>query len=358
MAAASAVVAVAAAVTYEPEAPAPAVAAVAVDGDVAVPWAELSGEFLISGSSTVFPIVQLQAERFVAEASGVAISVEGPGSGDGAQKFCNGEAAIGNASRRYKAAEIELCEANGISFLELRLAVDGITVITSVENEAVDCLSFNDLYALVSGEAQGFDSWSDANALTAQWSGTSFADGLDLAVYGPGEESGTFDSFAEVVIESVAKGKTGLDVDAREFTKIIRPDYISSPDDNTILAGIGSQQHSLGWVGFAYASEAAASGEAKLLDISFEDGGPCVTPTSATISSASFPIARFLYSYINAEALETNQALAAFVDYMLSDEGLTAVEEVGYIPLSEEDLSRTRQISSVGVTGTGQWEHE
>jgi phosphate transport system substrate-binding protein len=359
---ASLAVAVLAAVTYQPDDSASSAAPVtAVDEGseaVTIPIAELAGEFLISGSSTVFPIVQLQAERFAQEASSVAISVEGPGSGDGAQKFCNGEALIANASRLYKDSEIELCEANGIEFIELRLAVDGITVITSPENDVLECLSFNDLYALTSGEAQGFQTWSDANALTSLWSGTTFADGFELSVYGPGEESGTFDSFAEVVIDSVAKGKTGLDVDAREFSREIRPDYISSPDDNTILSGIGSQQYSLGWVGFAYASQAAAAGQAKLVSISFDDGGSCVDPTPTTISSATFPIARFLYTYVNLEAVETNPALAAFVDYMLSEEGLTAVEEVGYIPLSEEDLSRTRLIWKVGLNGTGQWSSE
>jgi len=356
---ASFTVVVAAVAVYEPEVSAPVVE-VSSDSvsEVDVPLAELSGEFLISGSSTVFPIVQLQAERFAAEAPGVALSVEGPGSGDGAQKFCNGEAVIGNASRRYKPAEIELCVASGIEFLELRLAVDGITVITSPDNDMVDCVSFNDLYALTSGEAQGFTSWSDANGLLEQWSGTVFPDGMDLAVYGPGEESGTFDSFAEVVVESVAKGKTGLDVDAREFVTSIRPDYVSSPDDNTIMAGIGSQPYSLGWVGFAYASNAAEAGHAKLLDVSFTDDSPCVTPNANTIASAEFPIARFLYTYVNVEAVSTEPALAAFVEYMLSEEGMTAVNDVGYISLAEEDLNRTRLIAKVGLVGTGQWDAE
>ena len=64
--------------------------------------ADLEGEFLVSGSSTVYPIVLDQAEGFAAANPGVAISVEGPGSGDGAQKFCAGEVPIANASRTYK----------------------------------------------------------------------------------------------------------------------------------------------------------------------------------------------------------------------------------------------------------------
>ena len=226
------------------------------------PVEELSSEIAVSGSSTVFPIVQLQAERFEELAPGVAISVDNPGSGDGAQLFCQGEVQITNASRLLKPEEVALCEENGVEFIELRRGIDGITVITSPENTAVECVSFNDLYALVSSEAQGFESWADANALTAEWNGTQFPDGLDLDVFGPGEESGTFDSFGEIVIEAVADGDTGLDTSGREFVETIRADYSSSPNDNTIIEGISSTTHSIGWVGFAFAVEAAEAGEA------------------------------------------------------------------------------------------------
>ena len=67
----------------------------------------LTGEFLISGSSTVFPIVNKQAEEFGAANPSVAIAVEGPGSGDGARLFCAGDVPVGNASRQYKDAELE-----------------------------------------------------------------------------------------------------------------------------------------------------------------------------------------------------------------------------------------------------------
>ena len=316
--------------------------------------ADLEGEFLVSGSSTVYPIVLDQAEDFAAANPGVAISVEGPGSGDGAQKFCDGEVPIANASRTYKDEEIEICEANGIEYIELRRGIDGITVITSPANDLIDCVSFNDLYALVSEEASGFSSWADANALTSQWAGTEFPD-VALDVYGPGEESGTFDSFGEIVIEGVAKGKTGLDTEAREFVKTIRPDYTSSPDDNVILQGIGASDHSIGWVGFAFAKEAEESGAAKLLQVSKEDGGTCVSPTEETIASAAFPIARYLYTYVNAEAAANDPAVIAFVDYMMSEEGLEAVSSAGYIDLAEPDQLRAQSIWTNRVTGPA-WE--
>ena len=113
----------------------------------ATPVGELASEIAISGSSTVFPIVQLQAERFEEIAPGVAISVDNPGSGDGAQLFCRGDVQITNASRLFKPEEVALCEEQGIEFIEIRRAVDGITLITSPANAEIDCVSFNDLYA-------------------------------------------------------------------------------------------------------------------------------------------------------------------------------------------------------------------
>ena len=100
----------------------------------------------MSGSSTVYPIVLEQAEAFSA-ATGVAISVEGPVQGM-ARKFCDGEVPIARLAALLLDEELAACEANGIEYIELRRAIDGITVITSTANDLVGCVSFNDLYAL------------------------------------------------------------------------------------------------------------------------------------------------------------------------------------------------------------------
>ncbi|MEM7093748.1 MAG: substrate-binding domain-containing protein [Actinomycetota bacterium] len=315
----------------------------------------LTGEFLISGSSTVFPIMNKQAEEFGAANPGVAIAVEGPGSGDGAKLFCSGEIPIGNASRQYKDEELADCEANGIEFIELRRAIDGISVVTSAENDAIDCLSFDQLYALISDEAIGFTSWSDANDLLTDMGSTAGElPDAPLDVFAPGQESGTYDSFAEIVIEGVAKGKTGLDTESREFFEQVRLDYNSSPDDNIIIEGISGNQFSLGWVGFAFASEAAEAGDAKLVDVSKDADGECVTPTPETIAAADFPISRFLYTYINADMAADNPAVEAFVDYMMSDAGLESVSAVGYIDLSADDQTKAQDLWANRTTGI-QW---
>ncbi|HEX2296702.1 MAG TPA: substrate-binding domain-containing protein, partial [Actinomycetota bacterium] len=126
---------------------------------------ELSGEIAISGSSTVEPISTLVAQKFSSENPGVAISVDGPGTGDGFELFCKGEIDVSDASRAIEPEEAAACKDAGIDYVELKVGIDGITVLTSPENDEVACLDFHDLYALLGPESEGFESWADANGL-------------------------------------------------------------------------------------------------------------------------------------------------------------------------------------------------
>ena len=215
---------------------------------------DLEGEIFISGSSTVEPISVRVAELFEDVAPGVFIDVEGPGTGDGFKKFCAGETDISDASRQIKNAEAQDCAAAGIEFTEILVGIDGIGVMTSENNTAVECLTFDDLYGLIGPESDGVNSWADANDITA----TGLPD-APLTIFGPGEESGTYDSFIEIVLEDLAEER-GQEASTRAT-------YSPSADDNVILSGIQSSDTSLGWVGFAFAANAEGS---KLLQV---DGG-------------------------------------------------------------------------------------
>ena len=92
---------------------------------------ELSGEIVVSGSSTVEPITSIALEDFTAANSGVTYSVDGPGTGDGFALFCAGETDISDASRAINEEEVAACEENGISYVELQIGIDGLSVITS-----------------------------------------------------------------------------------------------------------------------------------------------------------------------------------------------------------------------------------
>ena len=290
---------------------------------------DLSGDVFISGSSTVEPISVRVQELFNDVYPNVNIAVDGPGTGDGFALFCDGETDISDASRAIKEEEAATCAENGIEYTELLVGIDGLAVITNSANEAVECVSFADIYGLVGPESVGFDSWADANAISAELGGAGELPDAPLDVFGPGEESGTFDSFVEIVLEGFAEERT------QDATT--RPDYSPSGDDNVILQGIQGSDTSFGWVGFAFAINA----DVKLLGVDDGESG-CVVPDPENVASGEYPIARPLFIYVNDAKAASNEALSAFVDFYV-DEGLdTATAEVGYVELADDAKAETR----------------
>ena len=298
----------------------------------------LEGSIVVSGSSTVEPISSLVAEIFNETNPDVAITVDGPGTGDGFELFCNGETDISDASRPIEQEEADACEANGIQYTELEVAFDGITVMTNPENTAVECLNNGDLYALFGPESEGFSTWSDANGLASEVGGTGNFPDEPLEITAPGEESGTYDAFIELSgIPDIAI-EQGIPEDASEA---LRHDYTSSPNDNVIIQAMAGSPSSLGFVGFAFAEEAGD----QVREIGIDGGDGCVTPSAETISDASYPLSRSLFIYVNNEKLGQSEALRAYVDYYLTDEALNElVSEVGYIPLPTDRIEATRGV--------------
>ena len=296
------------------------------------------------------PISSLVAENFRAENPGVNMSVDGPGTSDGFELFCNGETNISDASRSIDPEEIEACEKEGIEFIELKVAIDGISVLTSPDNSEIECLDFKDLYALLGPESEGFDNWSDANDLANDvGAGNAPYPDVPLDITAPGEESGTYDSFAEIVLEDIAYEERGITEDA----PVIRPDYQSSGDDNVIIQGIQGSGSSLGWVGFSFYEN--NSDTVRAIPIA-EEGADCVEPTVESIGNGSYPIARDLFVYVNADDAANDDAAQAFIDYYLSEDGLRAVSDTGYVDQPDEELQATIEAWDARETGSRELE--
>jgi phosphate transport system substrate-binding protein len=312
--------------------------AAACGGDDGGSGAGLSGTVSVSGSSTVEPISSAAAEVFNEENGDVEISVEGPGTGDGFKKFCAGETDVSDASRPIDEEEIAECEKGGIEFIELKVAFDGISVLTAPDNP-VDCLSFADLYALIGPEAEGFGEWTDASELAAELgSDTDFPDeNLDLT--GPGEESGTYDSFIEIAFGEIAEARLEEGKITEEQAETTRPDYQASANDNTIIQNIEGSNGSLGWVGFAFAED--AGDQVKEVRVASVAGGECVEPSAETIAAGKYPLSRSLYIYVNKAKAESSEAVAAYVDFYL-EYLIEFVEGAGYVPLPEDQAGQTQ----------------
>jgi phosphate transport system substrate-binding protein len=309
------------------------------------------GSIAISGSSTVAPISSVVADEFGAAGSPAEISIDGPGTGDGFALFCEGSIDISDASRPIKDEEAQACADAGIEFIELEVAFDGITIMTSPDNADVECLTTADLYALVGPESEGFDTWSDAQALASELgSSTNFPDAA-LDITAPGTESGTYDAFIELALHDSAAARVEAGSITEDQAGTTRSDYSSQADDNAIISGIEGSDSSFGWVGFAFAEGAAD----QIREIEVDAGDGCVAPSVDTIADGTYPLSRSLYIYVNTAKAEENPAVAEFVDFYLSDASLTdLVSEVGYVSLPDDRIAATRDRWDARTSGSAE----
>ena len=277
---------------------------------------KLSGTVTIDGSSTVFPISQAVAEEFQKQHSGVKVVVGTSGTGGGFKKFVLGETDINDASRPIKQKEIDGCKENGIEYLELKIAIDGLSVIVNLQNDWCECLSVENLKAIWK-PGSDVRNWSD---IDPSWPKER------IRLYGPDTDSGTFDYFTEAIC-----GEGGAS----------RSDYTPSADDNVLVRGVAGDRFSLGYFGYAYYVE--NKDKLKIVGVaSGSDKTDCVKPTDETIESGKYvPLSRPLYLYVNKASL-TKPEVATFLKYYL-EQGQALVSEVGYVRLSKTLLAETRQ---------------
>jgi phosphate transport system substrate-binding protein len=295
--------------------------------------AAVSGSLNISGSSTVEPITSLVGEKFQASNPDVTIAVDGPGTSDGFELFCNGETDISDASRPIDEEEVAACEENGISPIEIEVALDALSVIGNPANP-VACLNFGDLYALFGPDADATN-WADADALASEVGGNGGFPDLGLTIVAPGEESGTYGSFIDLVGTDDVAEERGV---AEDLAGGLRPDYQISADDNVIIDNAAGTEGGLGFVGFAFAENAGDT----VKEFEIDGGEGCVAPSPEAVIDGSYPLGRSLFIYVNPNKMTENPALTPFVDFYLSDEGLASVEEVQYISLPADRIEAAR----------------
>ena len=297
----------------------------------------VSGALFISGSSTVEPISTRVAELLEDVAPGVEVTVDGPGTGDGFVLFCHGEIDVADASRAISEREAATCAENGVEFVELEIAFDGMAVLTNPENP-IDCITFQEIWGLMSGpaEAAGVDRWNEAGSVEGVTVTHDLPD-APLDIVAPGTESGTYDSFVEIVLEEAAE-QVGYEGD-----ELIRTDFAGQSEDNVIIQGIGGSSSSFGWVGLAFAEANADTVE--VLEVDDGESG-CVAPSAATVSDGSYPVSRPLYVYVNTAKAAEKPALVTYVDFYLGGGYEGSVSDAfgpgrGYITLPEDRLAET-----------------
>jgi len=273
----------------------------------------LSGVVSLDGSSTVFPVSEAVAEEFLAIEPQVRVTVGVSGTGGGFQKFAAGEIDISDASREIRQSEIDAARANGIDFLEIPVAFDGLSIVVNTANDWVDYLTVAELN-MIWEPGSSVDSWNDVRA---EWPDE------PLRLYGPGTDSGTFDYFAEVI-----NGDSGAS----------RPDYTASEDDNVLVQGVSGDINALGFFGYAY--YLANVDKLKLVPVDGGDGP--VSPSMETINNGSYsPLSRPIFIYVSKQSAARPE-VRAFTEFYI-DQAAVLAAEVGYVALPESDYQASRE---------------
>ncbi|MCX8144555.1 MAG: PstS family phosphate ABC transporter substrate-binding protein [Bacteroidia bacterium] len=275
---------------------------------------QLTGTINIDGSSTVYPITEAVAEEFKKVYPDVKVAVALSGTGGGFKKFVRGETDINDASRPISHYEDSVAKANGIEYIELVVAYDGLAVVVNPKNTWCNDIKVEELKKIWEPEAQGkITHW---NQIRPEWPNQ------PLHLYGAGVESGTYDYFTEAIV-----GKAHSS----------RGDYTASEDDNVLVQGVSSDVNALGFFGFAYYEE----NKDKLKLVAVDNGNGPVLPSVETVKNKTYsPLSRPLFIYINNKAAERKE-VQEFVSFYL-DKITSLVPEVGYIPLSNDELQAVK----------------
>jgi phosphate transport system substrate-binding protein len=271
---------------------------------------DLSGTIRIDGSSTVGPFAQAAAEEFQAQNPGVEVTVGTSGTGGGFEKFCAGETDISDASRPIDAEEeTPICEKNNVTYREVQVANDGISITTNKSLE-IDCLTTEQLTEL----------WQQGSKVKRLSQIDPKLPDTELTLFGPGTDSGTFEFFTEEI-----NGEEGNS----------RKDYQPSEDDNVLVQGIEGTEGGLGYFGFSYYEQ----NNDNLNLVGVDAGSGCVRPSFETIASGRYkPLSRPLYMYPSEKALR-KPAVKAFMDYVVQNYDSIA-EASQIVPMSQQQAQK------------------
>jgi phosphate transport system substrate-binding protein len=256
-----------------------------------------AGNITVKGSDTLVILAQKWAEIYMSKHSEVKIQVTGGGSGIGLAALQNNQTDIADASRPIKPAERAACiKVFNKSPREYKVALDGLSVYVNSDNTLTE-LSVDQLEKIFTGKVKN---WKDLGGGDAP-----------ITVYSRENSSGTYEFFKEHILK-------GQDFVASAQTM---------PGTAALLQAVSKDKAGIGYGGAAYGQGA------KALKIKKTDDSPAIEPTEENVISGKYPIWRYLYNYLNPD--KDKGEIAAYLNWIRSDEGQKIVKEVGYYPLPE-----------------------
>jgi phosphate transport system substrate-binding protein len=279
----------------------------------------LSGTIRIDGSSTVAPLTESAAELFQAENPDVRVTVGTSGTGGGFEKFCAGETDISDASRQIEDDEAAICEKNNITYEEVQVANDGLTVVVNPNNDFATCLTVAELKKIWEPKSK-VNNWSQVKS--------GFPD-EEMELFGAGTDSGTFDYFTEAI-----NGEEGAS----------RTDYNATEDDNVTVQGVQGSEGGIGYFGLSYAEQNPDA----VKPVEVDGGDGCVAPNAETVQDGSYkPLSRPLFIYPSGKALQQPE-VKAFVDFYLANQQ-QITEQALFVPMTDQQLAKAEAAVKAGA---------
>jgi len=254
-----------------------------------------AGTITVKGSDTLVILAQKWAEVYMSKHPETKIQVTGGGSGIGFAALQNNTTDIADASRPIKPAERAACiKSFGKNPREYKVALDGLSVYVNEAN-SLGVLSIEQLEQIFTGKAKNWKQFGGKDA--------------PITIYSRENSSGTYEFFKEHIL----KGQ----------------DFASSaqtmPGTAALLQAVSKDPNGIGYGGVAYGLGAKALKIKKT-----EDSAP-IEPTQENVVNGTYPIWRYLYNYLNPE--KDKGEVAAYLNWIRSDEGQKVVKDVGYYPL-------------------------
>lgn len=275
------------------------------------PVSGVSGSLSSVGSDTLNNLMTLWAETFYKFYPNVKIQIEGKGSTTAPPALISGTAQLGPMSRPMRGTEIDQFEKRfGYKPTPIRTAVDALAVFVNKDNP-LKCLTMEQVDAIFSksrryGYKENITTWGQLG-LTGDWANR------PVSLYGRNSASGTYGFFKEHAL------KNG---DYKDEVK-------EQPGSASVVQGVTVDRYAIGYSGIGYATAGV-----RAVPIAEKEGAACVEATADNSYAGTYPLARFLYVYINkAPAKPLDPLTQEFVKLMVSKEGQEVVVKDGYFPI-------------------------
>jgi phosphate transport system substrate-binding protein len=301
--------------------------AVALDANLSSyqPVTGLSGQLRSVGSETLANEMEGWAKGFMALYPEVKIEVEAKGSANAPATLLRGTSQLAPMSRFMTSDEAAAFETKyGYKATGVRVAVDALAVYVNKDNP-IRCLTLQQVDRIFSSTRKGsggntIKTWGNAG-LTGDWAAR------PIALFGRNTVSGTYEFFRQAVLYG------------GEYKNDVTPE----PDSEAVVANVGADTSGIGYSGIGF-----KTANVRAVPLAAYDGRPCIEATEATTFAGRYPIARYLYVFVNKNPKQPLDALRTeFIKYVLSKEGQERTIEGGFYPINNE--IRQAELNKLGI---------